>query len=206
MKDLYDFLVTNNVSPNGLFVMHCIKHNYAYAKSNVATAVEQQKLENHKYIVVQTPGLNSVYKLTPKGENLLIEAENILTKMKRVKKSVHLAEWEDNIKEYNDLFPMGKKEGSTLTFRTNPRELMERFIWFFKEYPEYTWDMVMQATRNYVKNFDESTGYTFMQTSKYFIKKEDRSKTINSTLADMCYNMSIGNDAEVESGYHYFGP
>jgi hypothetical protein len=45
-----------------------------------------------------------------------------------------------------------------------------------------------------------------MQTSKYFIKKEDKSKSVTSTLATVCYDISEGNDTEISTGFHYFGP
>jgi hypothetical protein len=205
MKDLYDFLVKNKVSPNGLFVLHCTHNGYMYP-NYVNFNHEQYRLEITGHLTKENTGISTVYKITEKGLHLLREAEHTLTKMKRSKKAIPLQEWEDNVAKYNEMFPKGKKEGSSISFRTNPRELMDRFMWFFKEYPEYTWEHVFQATEKYVNNFDEATGFTYMQTSKYFIKKDDKSKTTTSTLATMCYNIVEGNDTEVHSGYHYFGP
>lgn len=205
MKDLYDLLVTNKVSPNGLFVLHCTNHGYMYP-NYVNFNSEQYRLEITGHLTKNKTGLGATYELSEKGRLLLTEAEHIMTKMKRAKKTVPLLEWEDNVAKYNEMFPKGKKEGSPVSFRTNPRELMDRFMWFFKEYPEYTWDLVFQATEHYLKTFDESTGYTYMQTSKYFIKKDDKNKTTTSTLATICYNILEGNDTEVSTGYHYFGP
>lgn len=205
MKELYDFLVKNKVSPNGLFVLHCTHHGYMYP-NYVNFNHEQYRLEITGHLVKENTGVSNVFKITEKGLHLLREAEHALTKMKRAKKTIPLQEWEDNVAKFNEMFPKGKKEGSTVSFRTNPRELMDRFMWFFKEYPEYTWEHVFQATEKYVNSFDEATGFTYMQTSKYFIKKDDKSKTTTSTLATMCYNIVEGNDVEVTSGYHYFGP
>jgi len=205
MKDLYDFLVKNKVSPNGLFVLHCTHNGYMYP-NYVNFNHEQYRLEITGHLIKENTGISTVYKITEKGLHLLREAEHTLTKMKRAKKAIPLQEWEDNVVKYNEMFPKGKKEGSSISFRTNPRELMDRFMWFFKEYPEYTWEHVFQATEKYVNTFDEASGFTYMQTSKYFIKKDDKSKTTTSTLATMCYNIVEGNDTEVHSGYHYFGP
>lgn len=205
MKDLYDFLVKNKVSPNGLFVLHCTHNGYMYP-NYVNFNHEQYRLEITGHLTKENTGISTVYKITEKGLHLLREAEHTLTKMKRAKKAIPLQEWEDNVVKYNEMFPKGKKEGSSISFRTNPRELMDRFMWFFKEYPEYTWEHVFQATEKYVNTFDEASGFTYMQTSKYFIKKDDKSKTTTSTLATMCYNIVEGNDTEVHSGYHYFGP
>lgn len=205
MKELYDFLVKNKVSPNGLFVLHCTHCSYMYP-NYVNFNHEQYRLEITGHLRKENTGVNIIYKVTEKGLHLLREAEHVLTKMKRAKKAINLEDWEDNVVRYNEMFPKGKKEGSSVSFRTNPRELMDRFMWFFKEYPEYTWEHVFQATEKYVSTFDEATGFTYMQTSKYFIKKDDKSKTTTSTLATMCYNIVEGNDTEVSSGYHYFGP
>ena len=206
MKDLYDFLVRNKVSPNGLFVLHCAQNNYMYP-SYVNFKHEQYRLEITGHLKEEKLELGIIYKLTAKGEALLQEADLIMQRTKRTPKAkVTLAEWEHYITEFNSLFPRGKKEGTSVSFRTNPRELMERFVWFFKEYPEYTWEQVLEATRKYTDTFDESTGYTYMQTSKYFIKKDDKNKSTSSTLANIIYNMVEGNDEEISTGYHYFGP
>lgn len=204
MKELYDFLVKNKVSPNGLFVLHCTHHGYMYP-NYVNFNSEQYRLEITGHLEKKQEAVGPVYSITEKGIHLLRESEHVMTKVKRSRKPVLTEGWEENVARYNELFPKGRKDGA-ISFRTNPRELMDRFMWFFKEYPEYTWEHVFEATEKYVNTFDEATGYTYMQTSKYFIKKEDKSKTITSTLATMCYNIVEGNDVEVSSGYHYFGP
>ena len=45
-----------------------------------------------------------------------------------------------------------------------------------------------------------------MQTSKYFIKKDDKNKVTTSTLSTHCYNIVEGNDEEISTGTYYFGP
>lgn len=206
MKDLYDFLVRNKVSPNGLFVLHCAQNSYMYP-SYVNYKHEQYRLEITGHLKEEKLELGTIYTPTAKGEALLREADLILQRAKRSPKAkVSYAEWERYITEFNSLFPKGKKEGTSISFRTNPKELMDRFVWFFKEYPDYTWQQVLEATRKYADTFDESTGYTYMQTSKYFIKKDDKTRSTSSTLANIIYNMIEGNDEEITDGYHYFGP
>ncbi len=206
MRELFDFLVKNSVTPNGYLVLHSTFHSYMYP-NYINFRHEQYRLEMTGHLKEEKKDVGSVYVLTEKGLHLLREAEEVALKAKRAKKAkIPLAEWEDNIKRFNEMFPRSKKEGTNLSFRTNPKELMERFVWFFKEYPDYTWEQVFQATQKYCDSFDESTGYTYMQISKYFIKKDDKFRSTSSTLANMIYNMLEGNDEEVSSGYHYFGP
>ena len=169
---------------------------------------EQYRLALTGHLVEdKSGGLNPVYKITDKGLHVIREAEQLMTKLKRAKRTeLPFAEWEKYIVEYNDMFPKGKKLGSSVTFRTNPKELFERFKWFFKEYPEYTWEDVIAATAQYIKVHEEANDFTYMQTSKYFVKKEDKSKTTTSSLANMIYNIKSGNTDDVDSGFHYFGP
>lgn len=207
MKELYDYLVMQKITPNGLFILHATYNNYMYA-GYVNFKSEQYRLCLSGHLEESGKDtLSPVYKITDKGLHVIREAENITAKMKRAKKTnVPFADWEDKIIAYNDLFPKGKKEGSAVTFKTNPKELFERFKWFFKEYPEYSWEDVMVATEKYIKVYEDASDFTYMQTSKYFIKKEDKSKTITSNLASMCYNIQIGNDDDASTGFHYFGP
>ncbi len=206
MRELFDFLVKNSVSPNGFLVLHSTHHSYMYP-NYINYRHEQYRLEMTGHLKEVKKDVGTVYELTEKGLMLLREAEEAALKTKRAKKAkIPLAEWEDHIKTFNEMFPKGKKEGTNISYRTNPKELMERFVWFFKEYPDYTWDQVLEVTQRYVDSFDESTGYTYMQTSKYFVKKDDKFRSTSSTLAGMIYNMLEGNDEEVSTGYHYFGP
>jgi hypothetical protein len=136
------------------------------------------------------------------------ESEVYICNIKTIKKvsKVKFEDWEEKIKQYNELFPKGKKEGSSVSFRTNPKELYEKFKWFFQEYPEYDWDMVLNATEKYIKVFEEACDYTYMQTSKYFIKKDDKNKVTTSTLSTHCYNIAEGNNEDISTGTYYFGP
>lgn len=206
MKEYYDFLVVNKITPNGLFVLHATLKSYLYP-NYVNFQSEQYRLELSGHLRSESTGVTKVFKVTDKGLHILREAENIMSKMKRTrKKDVPFSDWEEKIIEYNLLFPTGKKQGSSVSFRTNPKELFERFRWFFLEYPEYSWDDVLQATREYLHKFEEASDFTFAQTSKYFIKKEDKGRSTTSTLATMCYNIAEGNTEELNTGFHYFGP
>lgn len=206
MRELYEYLAVNKVSPNGLFVLHSIHNNYTF-QNYINSKTECYRLEMSGYLELKTEG---GYKLTMEGLSILREAEKragMIAKQKEKKSKIPFEEWKDKIEEYNNVFPKGRKEGTTISFRTPPKELYTRFIWFFAENPEYDWDLVMKATENYVKAFEEEGDYTYMQTSKYFIKKEDRNRLITSTLGSICYNIIEGNDEDIStSGHYYFGP
>lgn len=213
MRDYFNYLKMNNITPNGLFVLHAVKHDYMFI-NYINFKVEEYRLCLDGLLVEineDDPSINSSnikrYKLTSKGEIILKEAENIMYKMRKPskKENVPFEEWEEYIDKYNALFPKGKKAGSTTSFRTIPKELHEVFGWFFKEYPQYTWEDVLTVTEKYINHFSENNDFTFMQTSKYLVKKQDKHKVITSNLATLCYNYKEGNDEEQSSGFYHFG-
>jgi hypothetical protein len=201
MKNLFDHLFLNKVTPNGLLVLHATYNNYGYA-SYVNFRHEQHRLSLTGYLDYD----NGSYKITDKGLHLIRESEKIIGKVqKQKKKNIPFTEWEEYISQYNDLFPKQKKPGTNYYFRTAPKELFSRFKWFFLEYPEYTWDDVFAATRKYINGHEESGDYTYMQLNKYFIKKDDKNKSTTSALATEIFNMQNGSDEEINTGTYYYG-
>ncbi len=206
MKKLFDHLYISQITPNGLFVLHAVYNNYSY-RNFVNFRHEQHRLEITGFLKSNTENGVTIYKITDKGLHLLRESEAIVNKIKKAsKKNIPFAEWEENIKAYNQIFPAEKKPGSNYYFRTAPKELFSRFKWFFLEYPEYTWQDVFDATLRYVKGYVDSNDYTYMQLNKYFIKKDDKNRSTTSALATEIYNMHNSVDTEIDTGTHYFGP
>lgn len=208
MKILFDFLAKNKITPNGLLVLDAIYHKYTYTKF-INFKHEQHRLNLSGFLSTDIDGDNrTIYKITQEGLHIIRDANKIMNKMKTAKKklSIPFSDWENQIKQYNELFPKGKKSGTAIPFRANPKELFERFKWFFIEYSEYSWDDVLYATRAYAKTYEEENEYTYMQNSKYFIKKTDNTKTVTSNLATLCYNIANGDNEEMDTGTFYFGP
>jgi len=91
----------------------------------------------------------------------------------------------DKIKEYREYFP-GQRLSHGELARQSVNELKEKFVWFFKTYTDYDWDIVLDAAKYYTI-IKEREGYQYMTTSAYFIKKTDpRTKDTTSKLADFC--------------------
>lgn len=203
MKEFFDYLAKHNVSPNGYYVLHCMFHEYSHV-SYINTRSEQYRLSMSGF--VKDEG-NDVYTITTLGGNIIRQCEKILEKNITKQKKVPFEEWAADINAYNDLFPKGRRSDSSIAFRANPKELYERFAWFFNEFPNYNWDLVKQATVQYINSFKESGEFTYMQNAKYFIKKDDKNKQTTSNLATICWQILEGNDAEIDKeGFHYFGP
>lgn len=198
MKKLFEYLIKNKITPNGFFALYTLMEKIGYL-GYIHTNLEFNKLEKEEFIVKSKT--TEQYEVTKKGRILLKDAENIMSK---IKKTIVSEDWEKKIIEYNELFPKGKRSNSNIGYRRNPKELRNSFIWFFKEYPEYTWDDVLNITKQYIES--QNGDYTYLQNSKYFIKKMDVNKTVSSTIADLLYNAKEGNDVlNTDVGTQYFG-
>ena len=99
----------------------------------------------------------------------------------------------DNINVYREIFP-NKKLPSGKPARVNVKMLSESFRWFFETY-DSTWNQIFEATRMYVNEYRDQE-YMYMQTSQYFICKQDKHKVKSSTLADYCDMIKDGIDTE----------
>lgn len=108
-------------------------------------------------------------------------------------------------KKLMELFPTGKKAGTTSTYwRGNIKDVKLKLQKFFKLYGNH-WsdDEIVAATERYVKSFNGD--YTYMRVLKHFIWKDERK--INSegvgyieevsdlaTLLENSSNINSGND------------
>jgi hypothetical protein len=121
--------------------------------------------------------------LTYKALTILEDFETFLIKAKKVvTTSVLGGDYEEMITKYKEYFP---KRLTTGPGRQSPRELKQKFVWFFKNHPEYTWDDVLEAA-NYYKYECAQRNNEFMANSSNFIKKDTMSKESVSKLADYC--------------------
>jgi len=201
MKKFYDYLASQGLTPNGYYVLHATYNKY-YHEKFVNIRTEQHRLAMTEFLYEKDDN----YTLTDKAITTIKTAEKLLVEVTKKIKKVPYGTWIDEINQFNNMFPKGKRDGSTIAYRTNPKELHERFCWFFEAYPEYTWELVLNATKKYVEVCTEND-VKYLQTSKYFIKKQDKNLEITSTLASLCWNIVEGNDEEISAqGFHYFGP
>ena len=199
MKKFFDFLIENKITPNNWFVLFLL-----HSKDKSDSVVAKYFFKN-EYLYLQSLSLLKGDELSEEALALVEKGLEITTQKPKAVKKLQLEDCFEQIEQYNLCFPKGRKEGTSSSFRTNPKELVERFNWFFKEYPEYSWENVLEATKLYTKQFIESNDFTYLHLSKYFIKKEDKNKTVTSSLANVCYNIAQGNVSDAQDGYHYFG-
>lgn len=142
--------------------------------------------EAERAIALQRGHLDQDGKLTPGATFILDEFETLLAKTKKkVASEILGTNFLDRIKEYRNIFPAVKLPSGELA-RQSVQELRDKFVWFFKTYPDYDWDLVLDATDYYLYT-KQKEGFMYTVTSSYFIQKTDpRTKISRSALADHC--------------------
>lgn len=178
---LWTTLIKYNISPNQLYFLDSCR-NKIKPSQIIDTEQERQAAINRGHIDQDS-------KLSTGAVFILDEFETLLVKTKKkVVSDILGVNALDSIKIYREMFPTIKLPSGEYA-RQNIQELKDKFVWFFKTYPEFTWEIVLDATDYYVYN-KQKEGYLYMMTSSYFIQKTDpRTKISRSSLADLCQNI-----------------
>lgn len=164
------------MSPNQLYFLDCCRHKIR------PTSIINEEAER---IIAQKRGyLDQDGNLTPDAVFILDEFESLLSKTKKMVASEVLgADSAKNIEEYRTIFP-AKRVPRVGLLRQTPQELKDKFIWFFKTYPQFTWEDVLNGTDYYI-HLKEQENWEYITTSSYFIQRTDNmTKTCRSLLAD----------------------
>lgn len=191
---LWITLIRYSISPNQLYYLDCVRH-----KIQPASIINEMQC---KLTLMAMGYIDRDGNLSEGAMTILEEFEMLLVKTKkRVATEVLGQDFLDKIKEYREMFP-AKRLGSGLLARQNVEELKSRFVWFFKTYPQYSWDLVLDAAQYYVM-MKERENWQFMITSSYFIQKTDNiSKVSKSELANYCQLILDNPDILIEASTH----
>lgn len=172
-------LIKNNVSPNLIYFLDCCR---CKIKPTSIINADAERIIAHSKGFLNEEGI-----LTAKALAVLEDFETFLVKTKKKVTTEVLGDnFLDKIKLYRNLFPTGILPTGAVA-KSTVQEVKDKFVWFFKKYPEFDWDIVLEATNYYMylKNNPENKKY--MMNASAFIQKTDTiSKTIKSTLAEFC--------------------
>jgi hypothetical protein len=173
-----------NISPNQLYYLDSCREKIVPSQVINAEAL--------KVVCLERGWITPEGNLTEGAIYILDEFETFLKKTKtKITKQILGDDFMKNVNEYREMFP-NKRLPSKELGRQSPSELADKFVKFFKKYPQYDWELILDATDYYV-NYYKKVGFKFMVTSSYFIMKNDTSK-----LADTCQaiidNPKILND------------
>ena len=194
MWELMQEILIDKLTPNQLLLLYAIENKLSIQTIN--PHLEIKGLVENKYVEYEA---GKSIKITKNGNDIIDKYDAYFKKAKR-KTNVHLMgkKYVDLVEEYREIFP-AMKLPSGKPARVNVKTLINNFRWFFENY-DYTWDEVIAATRRYVKEYREKD-YLYMQTSQYFISKQNQSKVKQSQLADYCDMIKEG--VEEDNNNHF---
>jgi hypothetical protein len=177
MWELFQKILKANLTPNQSLILFGMKQGISLKQT---TQQDKDILVEEGYLVKK----DSLYTMTPQAKLLIVQLDNYFIKAKKKTDSQLMGKnFVDKINNYREIFP-AKKLPSGKPARNNVKALGEAFRWFFETY-DHTWEEVHKATRMYVNEYRDAD-YMYMQTSQYFICKQDKHRVKHSTLADYC--------------------
>ena len=189
MWELFQIMLKNNLTPNQVLLLFGIKQGVALPQ---VTTDDKLDLEKLGFLILE----NGKYTMSAEAKSLIVHLDNYFTKAKKKTDAQLMGKnFVDKINAYREVFP-NIKLPSGKPSRVNVKMLSESFRWFFETY-EYVWEDVINATKMYVNEYRDAE-YMYMQTSQYFICKQDKHKVKSSTLADYCDMIRDGIETEVK--------
>jgi len=130
--------------------------------------------------------------LSDKGERLVNEIEMLFKPLKKLKNIELLGnDFKEKIQEFVMIFPKQKLPSNKYA-RGNVKNIEINFMWFFQEYTDYNWKIILEATEKYVEEY-RLNNYEYMRTAMYFIKKI-KDNTPESELANYCDIVTNSDD------------
>jgi hypothetical protein len=190
MDEIFNTLIQKKLTPNQLYILHCLKHR-TVPHSSINISLEIERLKEDDWI-------EEVNKLTAKSIALLDNLDAYFRKSKKKSnEDVMGIEYMIKIKAYVELFPKGNLP-SGKPARSNPKNLETNFRWFFETF-DYDWETVSEATKMYLDKFEQEN-FKYMRTSQYFIRRQNQDKSSESELANYC-EMYLNGDVEDNSHF-----
>jgi hypothetical protein len=189
MWQLFQIMLKNNLTPNQVLLLFGIKQGVSLPQ---VTNDDKLALERLGYLTLD----NGKYTMSAEAKSLIVHLDNYFTKAKKKTDAQLMGQdFVDKINIYREIFP-NIKLPSGKPARVNVKMLSESFRWLFETY-DYTWEQIIKATKMYVNEYRDAQ-YMYMQTSQYFICKQDKHKVKSSTLADYCDMIRDGIETEVK--------
>ena len=187
MWQLFQIMLKNNLTPNQVLLLFGIKQGVSLPQ---VTNDDKLALERLGYLTLD----NGKYTMSAEAKSLIVHLDNYFTKAKKKTDAQLMGQdFVDKINIYREIFP-NIKLPSGKPARVNVKMLSESFRWLFETY-DYTWEQIIKATKMYVNEYRDAQ-YMYMQTSQYFICKQDKHKVKSSTLADYCDMIIDGIETE----------
>jgi hypothetical protein len=188
MWELFQKILAEKLTPNQALILFANKEKISISGTSL---IDKEILVAKKFLIKND---DKTYVMSPEAKRFCIRLDNYFIKAKK-KTNIQLMgkDFVGKINNYREIFPAQKLPSGKLA-RNNVKALGEAFRWFFETY-DHAWKDVIKATEMYVNEYRDAD-YMYMQTSQYFICKQDKHKVKSSTLADYCDMILEGIDTE----------
>lgn len=191
MMEMFNTMLKKEVTPNEFYLLYCIRENIGALHINMHQELRGIATKDLITTSFKENGRGPVYNITPKGHSLLQQVESFFqVQKKKTTNQVLGKDYAENIEKYLLLFPKIKLPSGKAA-RTDKNNCETAFKWFFQTH-DYSWETILKATGLYVDEY-EKKNYMYMQTSQYFIRKQQADKTWGSELANWCSIVETGD-------------
>lgn len=196
MMEMFNIMIREKVTPNEFYMLYSIKHGISPLFINIHQ--ELRSVINKDLVKDTTDAKGFAYELKPKAHSLIDQVEMYFNiEKKKTAKQLMGDDYQKNIEEYIKLFPAIKLPSGKYA-RSDKKNLESAFRWFTSTY-DYSWDTILKATAAYIDEY-ERNNFMYMQTSQYFIRKQQPDKSWSSELANVCARIESG-DTEPDTNF-----
>ena len=161
-----DIIGKSPLSTEDILVLLLLKHNIKFIDV-------LKDLEKRGYVVY----FQGDYYVTPTSEDII---RDILLRAEKIDHTENLAKLAQKLV---DIFPEGKKPGTSFMWRCSVKECAMRLREFEKMFGKHSHDDIEDATKRYVNSF--AGDRTLMRTLKYFIWKQENTNGIPEFTSDL---------------------
>ena len=189
MMDMFALITNQGLTPNQFYLLYFIKEGVSPVHVNIHQEVRAVIAKGFLKDLTNAEG--NKYELTPEAHTLIDQVESFFrVNKKKTNNQVMGAGYAEKVQEYLQVFPkMLLPSGKAA--RSDKKNVETALRWFIENY-EYSWETIIKAAQLYVGEF-ELKNYLYMQTSQYFIRKQNADKTWASELANMCARVESGD-------------
>lgn len=184
--DMFHLIREKQLSPNQFYLLCCLRENEASQFINVHQ--ELRCLLTDGWITENDDKLT--YKLTPEAMTFVNQVESFFSvTKKKTNNQIMGQDYTAKVAEFLEIFPKMKLPSGKFA-RSDKKNIETALRWFIQTY-NYDWNIILTATKMYVDDY-ERVNYKYMQTSQYFIRKQNPDKSWASELANWCAQAEHG--------------
>lgn len=197
MTSIHQEILNQKLTPNQFFLLLNIReNNMEYIISDIR---DHNTLLEMKLVTMTPQGGHMQFEMTKEGEAVLKKVEKLFSPQKKGTPAQILGDgYQEKIQQYLEIFPKIKLPSGKAA-RSDKKNVETALAWFVSTY-DYSWDIILKATQNYVAEY-ELKNYMYMQTSQYFIRKQQSDKSWGSELANRCSEIATGSVIATENHF-----